>query len=51
MDPDEHGYWGLDPGFAWPWFGSLSGERIPNMEQRGFEQSRSVSVCVYLWLH
>jgi hypothetical protein len=41
----------LNSGLASPSFGSLSGERLPAMEERGFEEFLSVFICVHLWLH
>ncbi len=51
MHTDGHRFYRLDPGLASPSFGSLAGERLPAMEERGFEQSLSVFICVHLWLH
>src|ERR1035441_9125709 len=42
MNTDGHRFCRLDSGLASPSFWSLAGERLPAMEERGFEQSLSV---------
>jgi len=51
MNTDGHRFWGLNSSFASLGFASLSGDRMPAREKRGFEQSLSVFICVYLWLN
>jgi hypothetical protein len=48
MDTDEHRFSGLNSGLALLRFGSQSGERLLDVETRGFRWFLSVFICVHL---
>ena len=50
MDTDEHRFSGLNSGLALLRFGSQSGERLLDVETRGFRWFLSVFFCAHLWL-